>query len=173
MPVRDGRRAVANLALTVILVATGLAAAGQEPAGLSSPVVTNIVQLRRLSFQGSNARYSIHLEGNVWWANPTQRKLVLHDTSGTAELEMDFHTQPVQSGQRVRLEGNGTITRRGADFRIGVGGSSVAGGASPLRLEVIGRGAFPDLRWIAIGQPLFPGDEDPWAEVEGEVTPGE
>src|SRR5450759_3673714 len=99
-------------ALTVILVATGLAAAGQEPAGLSSPVVTNIVQLRRLSSQGPNARYSIRREGNVWWANPTQRKLVLHDTSGTAELEMDFQSQSVQSGQRVRLEGNGTITRR-------------------------------------------------------------
>ena len=168
---RSGRTAGrCRLALTVILVATGLAATGQETAGLSSPAVTNIAQLRRLSSQGSNARYSIRLEGNVWWANPTQRKLVLHDTSGTAELEMDFHTQPVQSGQRVRLEGNGTITRRGADFRIGAGGSLVAGGASPLRLEVIGRGAFPDLRWIAIGQPLSQGDEDPWAEVEGEVT---
>jgi hypothetical protein len=159
-----------RLALTVILVATGLAAAGQEPAGFSSLVVTNIAQLRRLRSQGSNARYSIRLEGNVWWANPTQRKLVLHDASGTAEMGMDFPAQPVQSGQRVRLEGNGTITQRGADFRIGAGGSLVAGGASPLRLEVIGRGAFPDLRWIAIGQPLFLGDEDPWAEVEGEVT---
>jgi signal transduction histidine kinase/uncharacterized protein YdeI (BOF family) len=157
-------------ALTVILVATGLAAAGQEPAGLSSLWVTNIAQLRNLGSQGANARCSIRLEGNIWWANPAQQKLVLHDQSGTAELEMDFQTQPVQSGQRVRLEGNGTITRRGADFRIGAGGSQAAAGASPLQLEVIGRGAFPDLRWIAIGQPLIPGDEDPWAEVEGEVT---
>ncbi|MGO9585802.1 MAG: hypothetical protein ACLPYZ_00520 [Limisphaerales bacterium] len=35
---------------------------------------------------------------------------MLHDTSGTAELEMDFQSQPVQSGQRVRLEGNGRVT---------------------------------------------------------------
>jgi ribosomal protein L32E len=35
--------------MTVILVATGLAAAGQEPAGFSSLVVTNIAQLRRLT----------------------------------------------------------------------------------------------------------------------------
>jgi hypothetical protein len=38
-----------RLAMTVILVATGLAAAGQEPAGFSSLVVTNIAQLRRLT----------------------------------------------------------------------------------------------------------------------------
>jgi len=165
---RPGRTAdICRLMLAGIAVVTGLVATGQEPAGPSFPVVTNIAQLRRLSSQGVNARYPIRLEGNVWWANPTQRKLVLHDQSGTAELEMNFPAQPVQSGQRVRLEGNGTITRRGADFRIGANGSS---GASPTRLEVIGRGALPDLRWIAIGQPLIPGDEDPWAEVEGEVT---
>jgi hypothetical protein len=39
---------------------------GQPGAGrLSSPGVTNIVQLRRLSFQGSNARYSIRLGDNA------------------------------------------------------------------------------------------------------------
>lgn len=145
------------LALTVILFATGLAAMGQEPAGFPPAVVTNIAQLRRLSSQGVNAQYSIRLEGNVWWANPTQRKLVLHDQSGTAELELDFHGQPVQSGQRVRLVGNGIITRRGADFRMGTGGPMVAGGAPLPRLEVIGRESLPDLRWIAIGQPLSPG----------------
>jgi signal transduction histidine kinase len=147
-----------------VAVAGGLAATGQELAGLSFPLVTNVAQLQQLRTQPANDRYVIRLEGNVWWVNPSQRKLVLHDQSGTAELEMDFQSQPVQSGQRVRLQGSGTITRRGADFRIG------ASSAVPLRLEVIGRGAFPDLRWIAIGQALLPGDEDPWAEVEGEVS---
>lgn len=102
--------ACCSLVLGAGLVAAEPATAGQKQFGLPSPMVTNIAQLRRLSPQGSNARYSIRLEGNVWWANPTQRKLVLHDTSGTAELEMDFQSQPVQSGQRVRLEGNGSVT---------------------------------------------------------------
>jgi signal transduction histidine kinase len=166
--VRPGRRlAGCRLALWAGLVMTALAAAAQEPARLSAPGLTNIAQLRHLSSQGSTARYPIRLEGTVWWANPTQRKLVLHDRSGTAELEMDFPTQPVQSGQRVRLEGNGSITRRGANFRMG---AHEPAGASPARLEVIGQGTAPDLRWLAIGQPMIPGDEDPWAEVEGEVT---
>ena len=166
-----GRIAVGCLpALAAILIAPGHALASPEPAGFSSPLITNIVQLRQLSSQGSKLRYPIRLEGNVWWVNPTQKKLVLHDQSGTAELALDFQSQPVQSGQRVRLEGSGVITRRGADFRIDIGEAPAASGAPPLRLEIIGRGTFPGLRWIAIGQPLIPGDEDPWAEVEGEVT---
>ena len=138
------------LALTVILFATGLAAMGQEPAGFPPAVVTNIAQLRRLSSQGVNAQYSIRLEGNVWWANPTQRKLVLHDQSGTAELELDFHGQPVQSGQRVRLVGNSPIITAGARIaRMGTGGPMVAGGAPLPRLEVIGREWFP----VCVGLP--------------------
>jgi hypothetical protein len=74
---RPGRIAgVCRLTLAVISIMTGLVATGQEPAGPSFPMVTNIAQLRRLSSQGTKARYSIRLEGNVWWANPTQRKLV-------------------------------------------------------------------------------------------------
>jgi len=168
---RRGRIAAGyRLAWTAIFVATGLAATGQPPAGLSSSVVTNIAQLRQLSSWGSKAGCPIRLEGNVWWVNPAQKRLVLHDQSGTAELDLDFQSQPVQSGQRVRLEGNGVITRRGADFRIDIGEAPAASGSLPLRLEIIGPGIFPGLRWIAIGQPLVPGDEDPWAEVEGEVT---
>jgi signal transduction histidine kinase len=159
-----------RLTSAAVAVLIGLTARGQESAGSTPSVVTNIAQLRHLSTQGTNTRYMIRLEGSVWWANPTRRKLVLHDQSGTAELETEFQSTPVSSGQRVRLEGTGTITRRGADFRIGAGSPSPAGDTAPLRLEVVGRGVFPDLRWIAIGQPLLPGDEDPWAEVEGEVA---
>ena len=96
---KPGRIAVGCLlALTAIMVAIRPARAG-----LPSPAITNIVQLRQMSSQGSKANYPIHLEGNVWWVNPAQKKLVLHDPSGTAELDLDFQSQPVQSGQRVRL----------------------------------------------------------------------
>lgn len=43
-------------------------------------------------------------------------------------------------------------------------------GTSSRTLDVIGRGTFPELRWLAIGQTLREGDEDSWARVEGEVT---
>jgi signal transduction histidine kinase len=65
------------------------------------------------------------LEGDVWWANPASGKLVLKDDSGAEELEMDFQGQSVEAGQRVSLDGNGTITPTGAAFKLGVRGPVV------------------------------------------------
>ncbi len=68
---------------------------------------------------------SFHLEGDVWWANPAANQLVLHDTSGTEELEMDLQGRPVRAGQKVRIEGNGAIARIADGFRLGVIGPVV------------------------------------------------
>ena len=87
--------------------------------------VTNVHQIRLLAAQTPKASYSIRLEGDVWWANPAREEFVLKDDSGAEELEMDLHGQSVESGQRVHLEGNGTITPAGAGFRIGAKGPVV------------------------------------------------
>jgi hypothetical protein len=168
--VRPGRMMVGwRLALWAGLVATGLAAAGQEPAWRPPSVLTNVAQLRRFNSQEPGTGHLIRLEGNVWWVSPDRKKLVLNDASGAVELELNLPGHPVQPGQRVRLEGSGTITRRGADIKIGQGEPAGNPGL-PLQLEVIGREAFPEMRWLAIGQTLRDGDEDSWAEVEGKVT---
>src|ERR1039457_2011390 len=91
----------------------------------TSTEVTNVCQIRLLATQTPIASHSIHLEGDVWWANPMQEKFVLKDDSGAEELEMDLRGEPVEPGQRVRLEGNGTITPTGAGFRIGAKGAVV------------------------------------------------
>jgi signal transduction histidine kinase len=117
--------ACCSLVLGTGLVAAEPVTAGQNQFGLPSPVVTNIAQLRDLSSQEPNVKYSIRLEGNIWWASQGQRKFVLQDESGAEDLEMDLHGQGVQAGQRVRLAGNGTITRRGAGIKIGVKGPVV------------------------------------------------
>lgn len=87
--------------------------------------VTNVHQIRLLAAQTPKASYSVHLEGDVWWANPARGEFVLKDDSGAEELEMDLHGQSVESGQKVRVEGNGTITPTGAGFRIGTKGPVV------------------------------------------------
>ena len=87
--------------------------------------VTNVSQIRLLAAQTPTSSFSIHLEGDVWWANPAQGKFVLKDDSGVEELEMDLPGQSVDSGQRIRLEGNGTITPAGAGFKIGAKGPVV------------------------------------------------
>jgi signal transduction histidine kinase len=152
---------VVLLALGVSLATTELNAADQEQ--VSSVVVANVGQLRHLNFQELNADYSIRLDGTVWWVNLAQGKLVLHDASGTAELEVDLRGQPVRFGERVLLEGNGSIIRRGAGFRIGASDPS-------WRVKIMGQGTLPDFRWIAIGQQLNGNEDDPWAEMEGQVT---
>jgi signal transduction histidine kinase len=91
----------------------------------TSAEVTNVHQIRLLATQIPKTSYSIRVEGDVWWVNPTLGKLVLKDASGAEELEMDLHGQSVESGQRVLLEGNGTITPTGGGFKVGAKGPVV------------------------------------------------
>ncbi len=102
-----------------------LARAAQAPGSPSSAQVTTVRQIRRLATQTPEASYSFALDGDVWWANPAQGELVLKDDSGAEELEMDLAGQPLAAGQRVHLEGNGTITPTGSGFRLGANGPVV------------------------------------------------
>jgi signal transduction histidine kinase len=87
--------------------------------------VTHVLQLRQLVTEEPTTNYSFQLEAGVCWARPAQGKLVLHDDSGTEEIEMDLRGQTVKSGDRVRLTGTGTIVRKGAAFQIGASGPVV------------------------------------------------
>ena len=102
-----------------------MAAAEPGAAGQLAFDVTNVQQVIRLGAENSTASHVIRLEGAVWWASPAQGRLVLADESGAAELQMDLAGQPVETGQRVRVEGNGTISREGAGFRLGARGTIV------------------------------------------------
>ena len=104
---------------------TQTAAAEQGTTGPPAFDVTNVLQVAHLGSENLNVNHAIHLEGAVWWANPAQGRFVLKDESGAAELEMDLAGQRVQPGQQVRVEGNGTIARSGAGFRLGARGSVV------------------------------------------------
>jgi signal transduction histidine kinase len=102
-----------------------LAEADQNSNNQTTIEITNVHQIRLLAAQIPKASYSIRLEGDVWWINPAQGEFVLKDDSGAEELEMDLHGQPVEAGQRVLVEGNGTIMPASAGFRIGTKGPVV------------------------------------------------
>jgi signal transduction histidine kinase len=108
-----------------IALATQTARADDSPGSPNAREVTNVSQIRLLASQTPTASYSFHLEGNVWWANPASGELVLEDDSGAEELEMDSQGQSIEAGQRVSLEGNGTITPAGAAFKLGANGPVV------------------------------------------------
>ncbi len=116
---------VRSLLLAGLWRAAEMARAADAPAAVDAPVVTTIRQLRASGSQNPATNYFIRLEGNVWWVNPAQGRLVLQDATGAAQLELDLGGRAVQAGQRVRLEGNGTIARRGAGYQIGVKGPVV------------------------------------------------
>jgi signal transduction histidine kinase len=87
-----------------------------------SPDLTRISQLRHLSDLKSPISHQVRLEGNILWVNPALSELVLQDDSGAALLEMDLRGHALQTGQRVRITGNGAVTQNGACYRIGVSG---------------------------------------------------
>src|SRR5262245_36868699 len=105
-----------------LITTAAVAADGPES---TTPFVTNIGQLRHLDSLPPNISCSISLTGSVWWANPTQGRFVLQDASGAEVLEMDLAGQRLSAGQRVQLEGHGTITRRRVGFRLGPKGPVV------------------------------------------------
>jgi signal transduction histidine kinase len=113
------------------LILGGNLAMAESAQGDPAPIVqlplavTRVAQLARLASQDPGVSYLVHLEGDVWWANPVQGRLVLHDASGTEELEMELAGPPVQPGERVVLDGNGTIGRRGARYKVGAKGPVV------------------------------------------------
>ena len=110
-----------TLFIVWLLAIAGIPALG---AGETCPV-TNVLQLQLAGLQPGPTNCSFHLEGDVWWANPAANQLVLHDTSGTEELEMDLQGRPVRAGQKVRIEGNGAIARIADGYRLGVIGPVV------------------------------------------------
>src|SRR5690349_22458575 len=123
----SGRPKKAVTCCILVCLNIGLAAvkvdAAEPPTSVDA--VTNIVQLYSLASQNPGFSHSIHLAGTVFWADPNEGRLILHDDSGAAELELEVRGEFVQAGDEVTIEGNGTIARRGAGFRIGPKGPTV------------------------------------------------
>ena len=104
------------------LMAFALAVNGAPPPAILE--VTSVAQLRPDS-RPVAGNYQVRLAADVWWADPAANRLVLHDASGTGEVELDLQDQPVRAGDRVRLEGHGTMVRTANGFRLGVIGPVV------------------------------------------------
>ena len=100
-------------------------AADGIPTDMAISQVTNVAQIAQDSSQNPDRSYWIRLEGTVLWANPARGKFVLQDASGAEELEMELPGTTLAAGQRVRLEGDCTITTRGAGFQLGTVGPVV------------------------------------------------
>ncbi|MGC3961026.1 MAG: hypothetical protein QM813_24770 [Verrucomicrobiota bacterium] len=90
-----------------------------------APPVTTVAQLRANVEQSATTAQRVRLEGEVWWANAAQGRLVLRDATATTALELELPGTFPTAGQRVRLEGTTTVTRRGYALRLGTRGPIV------------------------------------------------
>ena len=113
------------LSLGVTLAATAPAPANLALTPSALPMVMSVKEVTRLSSQKPDVAYVVRLEGDVWWSNPGQGRLVLRDDSGAEELELESPDPPARAGQRIRIEGIGTIVRTGARYRLGAKGPVV------------------------------------------------
>lgn len=86
----------------------------------SSPILTNLAQVR--NFVGSERRKlcSFRLDGVVTAVCREQGMFFLQDGSATDLIQMDWQNQPLQPGRRVVLEGNEcAVARSGDGLKIG------------------------------------------------------
>jgi signal transduction histidine kinase len=125
-----------------LVFAAGTLAEGRlEPS--VTPALTNVAQLRVAGLSAADASQSIQIEGDVWWADPAANQLVLHDASGTEKLELDLRGRPALAGQRVRVEGNGTIALTANSLRLGVVGPLVDNNGLHAMIEKSGAVYLP------------------------------
>jgi signal transduction histidine kinase len=153
--------------LSSVLFLAGALAAEQGKSEALPAVITSVAQLTQLDCQETNASFAFRLEGNVWWANPAQGRLVLQDATGVQELELDCGASEPHAKERVRLEGNGTVARRGAAFRLGARGPVVDNNGLHGMIEKSGA-VYLDPGWQPIRVDWFNRVEKFGLEVEYE-----
>jgi signal transduction histidine kinase len=91
----------------------------------SYPSLTQIGQFSQAIHAVSPVNYHLELDADVWWADVSANRLVLHDASGTCEVELDLQDQPLEAGQRIHVEGYGSLVQTANGFRFGVIGPVV------------------------------------------------
>ena len=127
--------------------------------------LTNVVELSRMSSQNAEAEYFIRLDGEVLWVDSAEGRFVLEDASGAEELQMDLGGRSLQPGQRIHLEGESTITSRGAGFQLGAMGPVVDDDGIHTMTEKSG-GIYLDAGRHPIRLDWFNGPEKYGLEVE-------
>lgn len=87
--------------------------------------ITNIVQLRQAAAQHPPVNHSIQIEGTVWWVRTAQGRWVLSDSTGAEVIQLSIPAPALKPGQRIRIEGKGTVIRRAETVQIGAVGAIV------------------------------------------------
>lgn len=85
--------------------------------------VTNLAEL--LAAQASAESIRVRIQGDVWWSDPAEWRLVLRDDTAASEIVVQPEGPFPAVGQRIALEGEGSLAAVNGAFRIGAVGPVV------------------------------------------------
>lgn len=98
---------------TVVLILSVTAAFGnvaETPPAISMQI-SNVMQLRQLADSNQRVVASVDLEGVAWWSSAAEGRLIFHDDTGTAQLELDFPCELPRQGEQLSLRGTCTVAK--------------------------------------------------------------
>ena len=102
---------MAGLLVCGVVNATSIAAESRSSA-------TNIAQLLRLAASERVVIHSLNLEATVWWSSEVQGRVIVHDDSGAAQLELDLPCRMPEQGARLSLAGNCTVVKTSGVIKL-------------------------------------------------------
>jgi signal transduction histidine kinase len=111
---------LAWIAVCLLALAAPGVSRGAEPSSEStSPLITKVLEFDSLAEQNRHAPLRLQLAGVVRWSNPAGNLIALQDQSGAALVEVDPPGLPLEPGEAVVVEGDGSVNGCGAGVRIG------------------------------------------------------
>ncbi len=97
---------IRHIAIAAGLMILGVVNDASGGADGSLPAITNLLQLNQTVNSGQAFVRSLNLEVTVWWSSDAEGRVIVHDDSGAAQLELDLLCPMPHQGDRVSLTGN-------------------------------------------------------------------
>ncbi|MGH9435423.1 MAG: hypothetical protein ACRD06_05435, partial [Terriglobia bacterium] len=141
--------------LVALMAAPAPSAAAVQPDS-APPVVTRIIQIRKMDQSEAAKGYPVHLTAVVTYFDPLWPDLFIHDSTGGIWVDLPKGARPLASGDLITIDG---VTEQ-PDFAPQIGRA---------RYRVIGRAPLPRAVKVSYQQMASAQEDSQWVEIEGIV----
>src|SRR6266536_2249069 len=141
--------------LFISAVLTSAAASQTSPRG-SSPVLTNVAQIRELTLDEARRKHPIRLDGVIPYRAPAYMVTFFQDTTAGIFVFIPSSDPQVKTGSRVEVEGNTTP-------------GHFAPSIEHARIRVLGNAALPSPALKTLEDLLSGREDSQWIETRGIV----
>ncbi|MGH9395793.1 MAG: ATP-binding protein [Terriglobia bacterium] len=133
-----------------------MAASAQSAGSYGLPVLTRIIQIRKMDRAEAAKGYPVRLKAVVTYYDPTWPDLFIHDSTGGIWVNLPKGAAPLAAGDLIDIEG---VTEQ-PDFAPQIG---------KARYRVIGRAPLPRAVKVSYQQMASTREDSQWVQVEGIV----